>query len=303
MLFRDRLKGMRNVLAMLNIKANACAVRTGYIFFVIGVCLYAFSDAIMKYFMPIYGVNQVTFLRTICRFVPLMLFAVYKRINPIKTNRVWENVFRSILASLGTYASMLAYKNANMVDVIVIGYTTAIFVVPLSVLLLSEKFHTRDAVAAIIGFLGILLAFRPGCGIFQFGIMFAVIGAIIAALNQVIIKRLSSTDSELTIIFYHHITLLLLSSLITGFDGFRTLLPMDTIYLIIGGIIGAIAQYCIIHAFKLSTSCSLASAAYTMLIPATFLDFFIYDKIPDIYIIGGLILILAGSVSVVSARR
>ncbi|GHU15070.1 multidrug transporter [Alphaproteobacteria bacterium] len=253
--------------------------------------------------MPIYGVNQVTFLRTICRFVPLMFFAVYMEINPVRTNRVLENIFRSVLASLGTYASMLAYNHANMVDVIVVGYTTAIFVVPLSVLLLNEKFHIRDAIAAVVGFFGILLAFRPGCGIFQFGIMFAVIGAIIAALNQVVIKRLSSTDSELTIIFYHHVTLLLLSTFITGFDGFRALLPMDAVYLIIGGMIGAAAQYCIIHAFKLSTSSNLASAAYTMLIPVTFLDFFIYDKVPDIYIIGGLILIMAGSISVVSARR
>ncbi|GHT90484.1 S-adenosylmethionine uptake transporter [Alphaproteobacteria bacterium] len=269
-----------------------------------GVCLYTFSDAIMKYFMLLYGVNQVTFLRTMCRFIPLMLFAIYKRINPIKTNRVWENIFRSILASIGTYAFMLAYNcGANMMDVAAVGYTTAIFIVPLSVLLLNEKFHIRDAIATVVGFLGILLAFRPGCGIFQFGVMFAVIGAVIAALNQVIIRRLSSTDNELTIIFYHHVTLLLLSFIITGVGDFKALLPTDAFYIIIGGVIGAIAQYCIMHALKLSTSISLASAAYTSLIPVTFLDFFIYNKVPDIYIIGGLILIVAGSISVISGRR
>jgi drug/metabolite transporter (DMT)-like permease len=65
--------------------------------------------------------------------------------------------------------------------------------------------------------------------------------------------------------------------------------------LLIGGTVGAIAQYAIIHAFKLSSSSGLASAGYVMLIPNTLFDFFLYDKIPDIYIIGGLLLIAAGT--------
>lgn len=265
------------------------------------MCLYSFSDTVMKYFLPHYGVNQIVFLRTMCRFIPLVCFAVYKKVNPAQTNRVGENIFRAILACLGTYAFMLAYEYSNMVDVIVVGYTTAIFVIPLNVFLLREKLYARDIIAVVVGFLGILLAFRPGLGIFQFGILFAVIGAVISALNQVIIKRLSFTDSEFTIIFYHHVTLLV-TSITFGFSDFSKLQFADAVYLIIGGIIGAIAQYCMIHAFKLSPSSHLASATYTMLIPATFWDFFIYNKTPDFFIIGGLALISIGSFWVISAR-
>jgi drug/metabolite transporter (DMT)-like permease len=256
----------------------------------------------MKYFMPIYGVNQITFMRTICRFLPLLCFSIAQKINPLRTKRVAENVLRSILASMGTYAFLLAYKHAAMVDVVVIGYTTSIFVIPMGMLLLKEKFYWRDAVAVAIGFSGVLLAFRPGCGIFQHGILFAVIGALIAALNQVIIKRLASTDSELTIIFYHHI-LLILISVTLGLGEFVIMRAVDLAYITAGGIIGAIAQYCIVHAFKLSTSSSLASATYVMLIPVSLLDFFVYDKVPDMYIISGLVLILIGTIRVIRAKN
>jgi S-adenosylmethionine uptake transporter len=249
--------------------------------------------------MPIYGVNQITFLRTICRFLPLLCFSIVRKINPLRTERVAENIFRSILASIGTYAFLLAYKHAAMVDVVVIGYTTSIFVIPMSVLLLKEKFYWQNAAAVAIGFSGVLLAFRPGCEIFQYGVMFAVVGAIIAALNQVIIKRLVSTDSELTIIFYHHILLILISVSLGGGE-FVTMRAGDLAYITMGGIIGAIAQYCMVHAFKLSTSSSLAFAAYVMLIPVSLLDFFVYDKIPDMYIIGGLALILIGTICFVT---
>jgi drug/metabolite transporter (DMT)-like permease len=244
--------------------------------------------------MPFYGVHQVTFWRTIFRIIPFLLFALYRRINPLKTKRLKENIFRSMLASCGTYAFMCAYGYSSMTDVFVVGLTTAIFVIPLSVWILKEKFCLQNVVAVALGFSGICLAMRPGSGIFQLGIVFAAAGAIISALNQVMVKRLASTESELTIIFYHHLFLITFS-FFAGFSAF-TFPPLDHfVVLFIGGLAGAVAQYSIIHAFKLSTSSGLASAGYVMLIPNILFDFFIYNKIPDVYILGGLILILLGT--------
>lgn len=269
--------------------------KVGYISITVGVCLYAFSDAIMKYFMPIYGVNQVTFFRTISRFIPLLIFALYKKENPLSSVRIKENLFRAVLASLGTYLFMLAYRYAAMTDVVVVGYSTAIFVIPFSVFILKEKFYIKEAIAVGFGFAGILLLFRPGCGVFQFGVMYAVLGAVIGALNQVIIKRLTATDNEITIIFYHHIVLIIIS-LVIGFDSFAYVNKLNHFMLLVtGGLIGAVAQYCIIHAFKLSTCSSLAPATYIMLLPMTLIDFCVYDKIPDLFIIGGLALIIFGN--------
>ena len=70
---------------------------------------------------------------------------------------------------------------------------------------------------------------------------------------------------------------------------------MDILILSLGGIIGAFAQYLITRAFKLSSSSGLASAAYAMLIPNVIIDYFVFNKIPDFYILVGLILISSGS--------
>jgi drug/metabolite transporter (DMT)-like permease len=255
----------------------------------------------MKYFMPIYGVHQVVFLRTASRFVPFLIMAVCCGVNPLRSQRKKENIQRSLLASAGTYAFMSAYNYSSMTDVFVVGLTAAIFVIPLSVWLLKEKFHLQNLMAVLLGFSGICFAFRPGCGIFQWGVMFAVIGAMISALNQVIIKKLAFTESELTIIFYHHLVLTAIS-LAVGFGTFSSIPPQHLLHLFLGGLIGAAAQYSIIHAFKLSSSSGLASAGYFMLIPNTLIDFYLYDKIPDVYIIIGLIMILIGSLRAFSLQ-
>jgi drug/metabolite transporter (DMT)-like permease len=275
--------------------------RQGYVLFVVGICLYSFSDAIMKYFMPSYGMRQIVFLRSIFRFIPFLLFALYQRTNPFKTNRLKENVFRAALASCGTYAYICAYNYAPMVDVFVVGLTTAIFTIPLSALILKEKFCRRNVVATLLGFAGICLAFRPGGGILQSenemlqaGIALAVLGAFIAAVNQIMIKRLTFTENELTIIFYHH-ALLVSASFFIGLPAFSAMSLNHGLIIFAGGIIGSAAQYCIIRSFKLSEISKLAPFAYVMLIPDVIFDFFLYDKIPDAHIIGGLLLILVGA--------
>ena len=268
--------------------------KLGYIYTILGVVLYSFSDAIVKNAMDVYSVHQVVFLRTLFRFIPILILMFAAKSNPYCSNRKTENIFRAVLASCGTYCAMMAYKYAALTDVFVIGGTTAIFVIPLSVWILKEKFNKMNLFAVILGFSGICLAFRPGSGIFQFGILFAVINAIIAAINRVLIKRLSFTENEFTIISYHN-TCLILIALILGWNEFHWVSTYDILILSLGGIIGAFAQYFITRAFKLSSSSGLASAAYAMLVPNVIIDYFVFNKTPDIYILVGLVLISSGS--------
>lgn len=268
--------------------------KLGYIYVVLSVILYSFSDAIMKNAMDIYSVHQVIFLRTLFRFIPILILIYFAKENPYRSHRKTENIFRALLASCGTYCIMVAYKYAAMTDVSVICGTTSIFVIPLSVWILKEKFNKMNLFAVILGFSGICLAFRPGNGIFQCGILFAVIAAIISAINRVLIKRLSFTENEFTIISYHN-TCLILVALIFGCTEFHLVSLIDILFLSLGGIIGAFAQYFMTRAFKLSSSSGLASASYVMLIPNVLIDYFAFSKVPDIYILAGLILIFSGS--------
>ena len=115
--------------------------KLGYIYFIFGVILYSLSDAIMKNAMEIYSVHQVVFLRTIFRFVPILGLMIFMKSNPYRSQKKTENFLRAILASCGTYSAMKAYQEgAAMMDVFVVGGTTAIFVIPLSVWVLNEKF-------------------------------------------------------------------------------------------------------------------------------------------------------------------
>lgn len=268
-------------------------ISKGYILAVIAIFLYAVSDAIGKYFVKGYGVANVMFMKTVARCFPFVLYAFFRRVNPYKTEHMKMNFLRGVCASGISFAFLNAYRFAPMTDVVVVSQTSAIIVIPLSVILLHEKFNIYTTVAIFLGFLGIICAFRPSGDIFQLGILFALVAALLSAANKVLVKKLSFTDNELTMIFYHE-TILLMLSLISGFD---FSLPVQVIFpLIVSGFISSMALYLMLHAYKFAECTHIASAGYLILIPSTIIDFFVYDKSPDLYIFVGAIFILIGCV-------
>lgn len=259
-----------------------------------GIILYVVSDTIMKYFLDFYCVAQITFLRTLFRCIPFVLILFYRKLNPLKTKRFPEHIFRAVIASASTLSFMAAYKHSSITEVSIIGYATALFAIPIGYFLLNERFYIKHALAVILGFVGVLFIFKPGSFIFESGAMFATIAAFLGALNQAIIKRLSSTESEFTIIAYHNVFLLF----ITFFGSaifFKPVVFSHFFLLSVGGILGAIAQYFIIHAYSMAPISKLAVTGYVALIPLIFLDYIIWHNVPDSFIICGLIFILFGN--------
>lgn len=270
--------------------------KQGYLWVICGVSIYSLSDAIMKYYSPIYGVHQVLFLRTLFRFIPFLMWALISQQNPWRSNKPLANIARSLIATIGTFSYMIAYRNATMTEVFVIASTSAIFVIPFSMLFLREKFCWYNLLAILLGFSGICVTMRPGYSAFQTGLLFALVGAIISALNQVLIKRLAITEKEITIVSYHNL-LLICWTLLLGWNTFVPISWHDLCAMSIGGLIAAFAQYSMTHAFKLSTSSGLASAGYFMLIPNVIFDIFLFGKTPDVYTFVGLVLVLSGSIT------
>jgi len=268
-------------------------INKGYVFSIVAVVLYALADAIVKYYVTDYDVTNVMFVRTLARFSPFILLAIFQGVNPYKTKNVKNNIFRS-LCSLGVgFAFLFAYKFAPMTDVVVVSQASSIIVIPLSIMFLKERFNVYTTCAILLGFLGIAFAFRPSGNVLQLGVLFALIAAILSASSAVLSKKLTSSDSELTIIFYQQ-TFVLLAS-ISGCNIQAMPTPV-IVCLLLSGIISALALYLKIHAYKFANCSYISSTAYFILIPTTIIDFWVYDKSPDAYIIAGAALIIAGCV-------
>ena len=264
----------------------------GYLLAALGSMIYAISDAIVKFFVSIYGPYQVILIRTSSQFACLCAIALWKGFHPAKTQRIGANIMRAVLATCATYSLIIAYQNAPMTSVVVISHSYAMFVIPLSVILLHEKFSWQRTLIIILGFIGIAVMFSPSNeNDGTIGLTFALLASIAKALNHVFLKNLSGTEKTITVIFYHHVCLIL-SAFVLGINNLQPIQISHILMLCCGGMIGLFAQYLVISSYRFTSSSNLASAAYAILIPSIIIDIVFYDKWPTGYVfIGGVLVI------------
>ncbi len=271
----------------------------GVIFMTMAIIIYAISDCFLKYtVMTHLHLTQILFIRALMRLIPMMI-AIYfmpeNALNYLKTKRIKEHLVRLIFSLLNTLAFFIAIKYTSLVNVYTMSYTTAIFTTVLGYLFLKEKVDKSQWLVTICGLVGVIVAINPqGNLVNSFGSFIALGGAFFAANNKVMMRSLSKTEHSLTIAIYPNIATVILCLPVAVFY-WQPILNNQIIYLIIIGVLSAIAQYLIALALSMHKSSALAPLDYSSYLWVFLLDFITVGIIPDLNnIIGAFIIISSG---------
>lgn len=298
---------MTSVLSILSKKIGLSRVAFGNVVMITALLLYVVADAVCKGLLVNYTPYQVVFFRTLARLIPIVAICFINNNNPFKTIRMKEHLFRAVIASMNTFFFIAAYKYSPMTDVHTIGYTTAIFMLPFSYFILKEKVHSNIILAVFIGLLGVVLVLRPSSSVDSYlhiGAIFALLGAIFSALNSVLIRRLTSTESLYTIIFFHNFVLFFIS-LFFSISYWIPIIDVNSfvICFLVISVLGTLAQYLISFAFSITKASELAVTSYIIIVPVMLIDIFVWNLQPDKFIILGLLLIVLCNYFVIKGQK
>src|SRR5690606_32938395 len=81
-------------------------------------------------------------------------------------------------------------------------FTSPIWVSLLAPFFLGERLTSSRIVAALLGFLGVLIVLRPGFEIVQSASLFVLLAALCFAAFSMITKKLTSTEPTFAIVFW-----------------------------------------------------------------------------------------------------
>lgn len=163
-----------------------------------------------------------------------------------------------------------------LAQVFALEFTAPLWVLVLSPLLLGERLTPTRAMAALIGFVGILIVARPSPETFSMGTLAAATAAVGFAGSILMTKRLTRTETLTCILFWMTLIQIVLGLICAGIDGDIALPSLASApWLILIGCAGLLAHFC------LTTALSMAPA--TLVTPVDFL------RLPVIAIIGILI--------------
>ena len=137
------------------------------------------------------------------RYVGAAIFSVmvarpWRRPQTFRAKRPWLQLFRSALLLGSTYANFLALRQLQLAETSTISFLSPLFVALMAGPWLGERVGGARMAAIAAGFLGVVIATRPGTSAFQ-PIVFVAIGAAVCnAAYGLTTRMLAGRDSAET---------------------------------------------------------------------------------------------------------
>lgn len=208
---------------------------------------------------------EIMLYRSVVGFVIVLVVArATGRLGEVRRDRLGLHAIRNLCHFTGQNLWFLAITLIPLAQVFALEFTSPLWVLVLSPLVLGERLTRIRVLAACLGFAGILMVTRPSPETLSLGQLAAACAALGFAGSILATKRLTRHESLSSILFWMTLMQIGLGLLCAGFDGDIALPRAAALpWLALIGVAGLVAHLC------LTTALSLAPA--TVVVPVDFL--------------------------------
>ena len=237
---------------------------------------------------------EITFLR--CALVAVVLAPmIFKEgKSSLITKQPKFQIYRIITNSIAMLCFFYGLTLTTLAEVTALNLTVPIFTTLLAFLFLNEKLKKHRLAALFIGFLGAIIVLRPDISI-NIGGVLILISALIWSVSLIFIKKLTETDSPVTISLYAGVGMIPAT-----FVAAYPYLIMPNLYqfliILFIAVTGTIAQTLLNSAFKRGQLAILLPFDYLKLIWSVLIGYTIFVESTTISLwIGGTLIVGASS--------
>ena len=165
-----------------------------------GFCFVVMHSA-AKYLADSVHIFEVVFLRCALVVVVLFPFIVREGKNSLFTKQPKNQIYRIVTNSIAMLFFFYGLTLSPLSLATALNFTAPVFTVILAMIFLKEKLTPQCLMALFLGFIGVLFILRPDLS-FNVGGIFILLSSLIWAISLIFIKKLTRTDSAITISLY-----------------------------------------------------------------------------------------------------
>jgi drug/metabolite transporter (DMT)-like permease len=212
----------------------------------------------------------------------------------IRFNRLGTHTIRNIFHFTGQNLWFWAITVIPLAQVFALEFTSPLWVILLSPLLLGERITRSRALSAVLGFVGILIVARPDLTQVNPGVLAAAGSAIGFAGSAIFTKRLTRHEGIVSILFWLTVMQAALGFAGSALDG-DIALPTAAVmpWLILIGIAGVVAHLCLTKALTLAPATVVIPMDFIRLPAIAVVGMLVYGEPLDLYVLLGALVILA----------
>lgn len=203
---------------------------------------------------------------------------------------------RNIMHFIGQNLWFYAVTVIPLAQVFALEFTSPIWVILLSPLLLGERITLIRAAAALMGFIGVLVVTRPDMAGIDTGVIMAASSAIFFAFTIIFTKRLTRTQSITCILFYLTVLQLGFGLITAGYDGDIALPNTETLpWLVLIGVAGLLGHFCITNALAIAPATVVVPIDFVRLPVIAVIGMLAYGEALDLWVLLGAGIIFSGN--------
>ncbi len=240
---------------------------------------------------------EIMAYRSLCGFLIVILVAqVTGHLRLIRAQNLTTHLLRNVAHFTGQNLWFYAVTVIPLAQVFALEFTSPLWVIVLSPLILQERLTPVRALAAGMGFIGILIVARPTVEGINAGVISAASAAIFFAITIMLTKRLTRDQSITEILFFLTGMQLVLGFVCAGYDGDMALPDLAHLpYVVLIGLAGLLAHYCLTNALAIAPATVVVPIDFIRLPTIAIVGMALYQEALDIWVFLGAMVIFTGN--------
>lgn len=252
----------------------------GALLMILATALLSTMHAMVRYLSAELHPFEIAFFRNLFGFVAVLPLLIRAGWSGLSSRHPGLQCARGLLGVTAMLAWFYGLSVVPIAQATALSFTSVIFASLGAGLILGERMRLRRWTAVLLGFVGVLAILRPGFQGLQIGTLIVMTASVAWGLAMVVVKRLSRTDSVVSIVAWMAITLTVLSF----FPALLVWVWPTTKQLLWLGILGALAtlgHLAMTKALKLADATAVLPLDFTRLIWAAVIGYLAFAEIPD----------------------
>ena len=214
----------------------------------------------------------------------------------VTTRRMGLQLVRNLSHFTGQNLWFYAIATIPLAQVFALEFTSPLWVILLSPLVLGERLTKSRAVAAVFGFVGILVVTRPGAEPLSPGLVAAALTAIGFAGSAVFTRRLTRTETIACILFWLTAMQAAMGLICAGIDGDMALPAAESWpFVVVIAIGGLVAHFCLTTALSLAPAPVVMPIDFTRLPLIALIGMALYSEVLDPWVFVGAAIIFGAN--------
>ncbi|MBR1943949.1 MAG: DMT family transporter [Alphaproteobacteria bacterium] len=253
------------------------------------------NDVLMKLLGERLSFIEISFFRFLFSIIVVLIPMIISRENLFKTQMHSTHIARGILGAIALGLCCYSVNIIPLAENTTILFSESLFLLPLSAIFLKEKVSNRAILATIIGFIGLLIMFKPKASNINILAIVPTTAAFLFAVMDIMIKKMiNNKENTLTMLFYFGLYTTIIAGIVVP-RVWITPTSYELILIFLLGIGANLIQLFIFLAYRATNASNMASTRYLELLFSISFGFVFFNQIPKLWDIAGALFIILGT--------